>query len=235
MITKESYVIGKSESVFPKEINLDKLKRRKSYISTRGKEILASKKVVKHHSKMNEKGQKTIERDAWYVGDVPSDHPLTMYSGYSSPLNHALVKSHKNMTPVPKKHIKFMSELDKHLTDPENGLKDKVVTYSGISKEFARQLSEAKPGRTIHLPAYTSTSIDRDQAVAFSKNNHILVFHLPKGYSKGRYIENLSKFPDEKEMTLARNQKFRYLDRRVHHIVRQWDADKFVYHHLEPI
>ncbi len=228
MLTKESYTLEKSESVFPKNINMDKLKKSKGYISTRYKELLSAEKATKHHLKKN-----TIE-DRFHI---LTSHPLQTYSGNASTnVNRALIRSVKTKK-IPAKHKEFIDELDNHLNDEKNALRNDAVVYSGISSAFSKKLSSAKPGQSVHFPAYTSASIDRDRATSFAKNSHILVFHLPKGYNKGRYIENLSLYAEEKEMTLARNQKFKYLDRRVHHIKDKWGGvlAKYVYHHLKPI
>lgn len=45
-----------------------------------------------------------------------------------------------------------------------------------------------------------------------SDNTHIIHFHLPKGYTNGRYIARHSEYPGEHEFLLDRNQKWKLHD-----------------------
>ncbi len=48
------------------------------------------------------------------------------------------------------------------------------------------------------------------------QDKHIIHFHLPKGYSGGMHIAPESKFPEEREFLLNRNQKWKLVNHEVH-------------------
>lgn len=178
--------------------------------------------------------------------DHPNNKHLTQYTDESQDLNMHLIKKHIEGK-APSKYRPMIKALDTELSRPENELKKKVVAYSGVGTNMARNLMEAKPEDHIHFPAYTSTSIHHDIAHEFSKYlgareskipprrgdtdavRHIAVFHLPPGYKKGRFIRHLSFIKRENEYLLNRNQKFKMFERRYDPVA------STMYHHLEPV
>ena len=150
--------------------------------------------------------------------------------------------------------------LSNALLDPRNALQDKVVTYSGIGKGLAKELRELGKGDEVTFPAFTSTSLDLIQSVSFAEAGtaispkdqkefdlkpeaprHVLVFRLPKGYHRGMYVNDISEAKGEDEFIIAKNSRFRLVDKRFTHRsdeIQQWwgeDVASLTYYVLEPI
>lgn len=183
--------------------------------------------------------------------DSPNTHHhVSQYTEASHSINKALINLHATGKELTDKNKRSVSALDRETTKPELAFESKVTAYSGVGEEMARNLAKAKPGQIVHFPAYTSTSIQHESAIPFGsrishtesgvpgfttkgmkepkKVRHMAVFHLPKGYHKGRYVESLTQNPEEHEIILARNQKFKLKEQR-------FDPHKaIVYHHFEP-
>jgi hypothetical protein len=103
-------------------------------------------------------------------------------------------------------------------------------------------------GHHIHFPAYTSTSTNYETAKQFAHtvygseeeqkggetrhmHKHVIHFHLPQGYNKGRHVRNISDLPNEHEMILHHGQTFKKVG--YHH---EQDHsfetnDRFIHHH----
>lgn len=92
-------------------------------------------------------------------------------------------------------------------------LEHDVHVYHGTQGFNPGKLAAMHPERKIMLPAYMSTSIDKEQADRFAGGTsefkrqyggHIIHIHLKKG-QKARYLGSNSEYEDEKEMLLPRN------------------------------
>ncbi len=185
--------------------------------------------------------EKNVEHHHPYLQNLeePLKKSLKQHSVDSSTLNAHLLGMpikmndyffHKELVPR-KEH------LDKLLNSPDAKTNGPITTYSGIKEKFANALMGKGVGATVHFPAYTSTSVKPDIAHGFSsyvrhpiigQQKHVLVFHLPEGYHKGKFIAPHSNFRSEREFLLGRNQKFKITKRTK-------PAYGYIYHHLEPI
>lgn len=121
---------------------------------------------------------------------------------------------------------KVIKGLDKHLRDKRNALTAPVRVYSGLGLHVAQAVANANEGELVHFPAYTSTSLNpyiAHSVFSYTLHNsesgisgsphtnpnkyaHVAVFHLPKGFYKGRHIQSNSNFSSEDELLLDRNQ-----------------------------
>lgn len=160
---------------------------------------------------------------------------LLDYTHKSSKLNNALHNQKEIKDDSMKKQI---SDLDNVTNHPKNKLTSRAVTYSGVSPKFGKALSGVKEGETIKSRAFISSTLDPDVAHTFSLHKkdeprHVIQFHLPKGYSKGRNINHASSNDGEDEFLLARNQTFRKT--KEQHIDQGNGRSKFIIHHVEPI
>ena len=132
--------------------------------------------------------------------------------------NHAVRKTMDHAT------ASMIKPLDQVTTDKRNAAKGDFTVFSGVVGETTgRELMKARKGRKIHFPAYTSTSTRFSVAHNFAQAKHdlddrgldqhhhfhVVAFHMPKGYAKGRHIGDHSDMSDESEVLLARNQQFK--------------------------
>jgi hypothetical protein len=152
----------------------------------------ANKAAVSHHSKIQD--------------SYDHNSSVKSYTQNSNYINRSLVNKDR-LDAYTKKKIKHLDEVTNHA---KNALTKPVSAYSGISSNFHAKLSKVKPGKSVTSPAYVSTTIHKPVAHRFGGGNYIH-FHLPKGYSKGRYIMSRSAFSKEHEFLLSRDQKFNYL------------------------
>lgn len=158
--------------------------------------------------------------------------------------------------------------LDAVTTDKRNASKKKFVVFSGIRGHRGNEIHKAQPGRTIHFPTYTSASSNFEIAHRFARGKshnhdwfdeddkgnetyqqhhdiHVAAFHLPKGYSKGRHINDHSATVGENEFLLGRNQKYKKVrsEEIVHKPHRGKDlfddsvntTSRTIIHHLVPL
>ena len=219
---------------------LGKLYKSPGIIQSKDKPIKSSDsaKSMEHHKKI--KFTRTYESGP--AVPISEREAVKSYTYGSKELNDALHSGKK----IKDRHMNDkIDQLDKVTNHPENKLTDKAVTYSGVSPKFGKKLSAVKPGETVKSRAYISSTIKPDIAHNFAamhvtkEPNHIIQFHLPKGYSKGRYIDHASVNRGEGEFLLARNQNFRKI--RTQHInggsglLHRGKNNKFIIHHVEPI
>lgn len=135
------------------------------------------------------------------------------YSKWSADLNKSLLKHSNEGREHPKTfqddiHHYDLKKLDEEIA--EHKLPHKLHVYSGVGFD-PQKLSSAHPEGHIHLPAYTSSSINKDIArefasgAAFGKNEgrHILHMELPKGHT-GKYLGENSENYHESEFMLPR-------------------------------
>jgi hypothetical protein len=188
----------------------------------------------------------TLQEGDKFGGDHEDN--LRVYTAESRPINNALLK---------KKKLKGMAasivkSMDRATRNPKNKLKKPIKTYSGVGEQFADVLSNTKPGGLVKSSAYISSSIDHEVARNFSEDvidkkdsshirKHFIQFHLPKGYSKARYIpDGLHYHGGEHEVVLARGQKFRKIKTTNLPVSAPTSDDSkvrytAVVHHLEPV
>jgi len=140
------------------------------------------------------------------VGEKEKDH-VQAYTRDSSYLNRHLFNKHvdgeKHDEEVRGINIKTM---DKAVT--RNKLKHDLHVYSGVTWHPGN-VAKQHPERHVHLPAYTSTSLDKSVAHGFAtgdenNNTHVIHFHLKKG-QPGKYVEHHTENPGEQEFILPRN------------------------------
>lgn len=141
------------------------------------------------------------------------------------------VKTKREAKEILNKKSNDISRAIKHFVNPE-GLHNDIHVYSGLGFDPRHVMKE---GNIIHSPAFISTSIDPGKVESFLKKkskytiseldhgkiksqiseNHILHFHLPKGYKKGVYVAPISSFKFEREFTLDKNQHFKVIKHEV--------------------
>jgi len=152
-----------------------------------------------------------------HVHDLPSRRGfkhLKKYTDFSGTLNGHLISKH-----VGKSHHSDGEKLDhqakqlddfikKHGSSPEKGMK----LYHGTQEWNPGEEASKHPKRLIHLPGYTSTSVDKHLANRFagglrlndpSSGSHILEIHTGPEH-KGVHLGNHSYFPGERETILPR-------------------------------
>lgn len=138
---------------------------------------------------------------------------LAAYSRWSSDVNKSLLSAHQKGREHPNTftddlHSYHLPTLDKELD--EHKLTHPLNVYSGVGFN-PQHLAAEHPEGHIHLPAYTSTSIDKDIAREFassalkpSEGKHIIHMQLPKGHA-GKYIGKNSENSHESEFVVPRN------------------------------
>lgn len=173
------------------------------------------------------------------------------YTQESRSINNALIKGKK----LKGRNASVARSMDRITKNPKNKLKKPIKTYSGVGERFAKVLNNTKPGGHVRSSAFISSSLDQTIARNFSddiidkKNDysddrshvrsHIIQFHLPKGYSKARYIhDDFHANPGEHEVVIAKGQKFRKI-KTTEAPMRGKKTHVFKYtavvHHLEPV
>ena len=142
-------------------------------------------------------------------------HALAKYTAESTPLNHALINYHQNgiSRHAMDEHLSnTVTHLDSALNKKRTPHDLHVYTGIGFDPHQVFKPSKARNKYHAHMPAYTSTSIDPQQARSFAiKKSHranIIKIHVPKG-SRGLYMGESFGYPDEKELVLPRNCKLR--------------------------
>ena len=125
------------------------------------------------------------------------------------------------------RHEDTISALTHEFTQHSKPMPRETHVYSGASSEWTA-LDTIKKGDALHMPSYTSTSLQPttafNRAWATTKNGKldrqrtILHFHLPEGYSKGVHVSAVSQYPGEQEFLLDKGQKWKVHDV-THHTV----------------
>jgi hypothetical protein len=141
---------------------------------------------------------------------------LSDYSGDSANLNYSLIRNDldepdEDGDEEEKEHVRQQHAYIQSGMQNAVPLKHDLHVYSGINPS----MKNLKENTTIHMPAYTSSSIHFNGARSFTLNNkyvpnggHMLHVHLPAGYKRGLYIGDHSQQPNEQEYLLDHNQKF---------------------------
>jgi hypothetical protein len=150
-------------------------------------------------------------------------HNVKKYTAQSYDLNKSLIDKHNDPSDAwhaadhDRMHGAHQSGLDKALANHKTPKDMHVYTGTAINPE--RFHEKGADHIKLHLPAYTSTSIERPIAESFAKkddastgdhefknHHHMLRIHVPEG-SQGVYAGKHSHYPEEKEFTLPRDTK----------------------------
>jgi len=132
-----------------------------------------------------------------HAASAEEAHHVRKHTIDSYPTNHALIAAHKTGQPHPAKFNERVKHLDSVTRHP---LGTHLHVYSGVG------FNPADHGKTIHLPAYTSVTHDRETAVAFAERHpaqHIIHIHL-KAKDKAAHVSHLSANEHEHETILPR-------------------------------
>lgn len=155
-----------------------------------------------------------------------------------------------------------LAQVDKSMEDlfsektGHQPLKANAVVYSGVNHVIGDRLANAEYGETFHFPAYTSTSIKTTAAKEFAAarpptkkiqdehginglTQHIIAFHLPKGFNGARFLGHVrEEYGSEWEVLLNRGLNVRLKSRRIEnhsHTGNDTDHDikNTIYHEVE--
>lgn len=153
-------------------------------------------------------------------------------------------------------HINAVSQETNH---PGNALKKPTVVHSGPGHNMQHILKNTKVGEKIHFPAFTSATTDTHTAFMSTplgevhhddadihQHHHIMHFHLPAGYQRGRHVANISTHPNEHEMILDKGQTFHKAHEWVEHRrtrnptndvlgARKGEVHHITHHHFVPV
>ena len=205
---------------------------RKIYVSSREDRKLNDIQHIHLHTKTHEVWEKAGMPNSEAVFDNFNGEnarlvssPVAKYTRSSKSINNYLIDKHKEnildkitkhtlLPAVPHLGKKYATDLQEALPHVTAPLDSDIHVYSGLrswdpSVTFNRS-------KIIHLPAFTSTSIDAGTGKTFS-GSHILHFHLPAGYSGGSYISGHSLHKWEREYLIHPGQKFKLVNHEVVH------------------
>ena len=262
---KDAHVLGL--------INMHSKNERPSYVKAR--EIVKNRiKPLEHHVDLNY-AEKHIKGYEIYSS---LNSPLNQYTGGSAHINsHLIAKAQKKagivpaVTDYPKtptsKFTRMSREIHKSTNHKMNALTNPTIVHSGVGPNMAKVLEKTKVGDSVHMPAYTSTSLIHKIANTFAtseldrsktthtkdpnslsrdgkmyhlhSSRHFMHFHLPKGYHRGRYVENISQNDGEHEVVLDRDQKFKKVHQHTRHTstfdgVSSIYHERHIHHHFVP-
>lgn len=150
-------------------------------------------------------------RNSHKVVDSDAAHIIKKYTGNSAAVNKHLIAP-KALSFLGNDHTRHADQMSKAIQRHAKPLRNEVHVYSGLGNHNPTKDFD-KTG-TVHLPAFTSTSLNPTVALAFGpdkpkkQETHILHFHLPKGYKKSLYVAGHSAVKDEREMLLDKGQKW---------------------------
>lgn len=158
--------------------------------------------LQKQHSSLRN-SHKVVDHDAAQI--------IHKYTGNSAKVNKHLLAP-KVMSFMGREHEHHAQAMSDAIARHAKPLRHDVHVYSGLGNHNPTKDFD-KTG-TVHLPAFTSTSLNPTVALAFGpdkpmkQETHILHFHLPKGYKKSLYVAGHSAVKDEREMLLDKGQKW---------------------------
>jgi len=188
---------------------------------------LSSNNITSVSKEVN--NQHNLLRKQFEMHKASSLQTIKDYTTNSSNLNNGLVKLASLKRP--KQHYMYKSikensvKLSQAIKENIKPLDHEAHVYSGLGFDPKEHFENG--GGIIHMPAFTSTSLNPNITKSFSyprnKTKHLLHIQLPKGYNKGVYIgaNNVSQVKGEKEYLLDYNQKFKL----VNHEIKKGDAD----------
>lgn len=193
---------------------------------------------------------------------------LTQYTHRSSRLNKWLIHKHSEpklraphihkrdrMAIAPHSISDLHYYLKRETHSKKNALHAPTIVHSGVGAEMTKILHSTKVGDVVHFPAYTSTSTNHMTAHSFTSSDfaawggddrtehqikHLVHFHLPKGYRKGRHVENITTNGSEHEMILHHGQSFKKVDHGETHEhyfspMGSKRKDTVIHHHFVPV
>jgi len=130
------------------------------------------------------------------------------HSFVSRHINSYLMQTDRKLEPKKEEHIKNMDDMIK-----KNPIQHHLNVYSGISWDPRNKLDDSGH---LYMPAYTSTTHNRDLANDFSFDkskdltSHLMHIHLKSG-DPATHISKLSSVGGEKETIIGRDNKFKHL------------------------
>ena len=123
------------------------------------------------------------------------------------------------------------------LFQPHHTNKKPIETFTGVPNHLGKKLSQMSPGDETHLPGFTSTSTDKEEARKFSHNyrrgihdsneRHLIRFHVHPG--AGLSVARHSVHPNENEILLNHGTKTTYLGKTEENI----NGINYTIHHME--
>lgn len=186
------------------------------------------------------KGFRSVEKYTGFSGDINQEliHKAAGKPGSSFDTDAYRDLNDKERSTLKRGHARKVTALDSFIDNHPRTSHDMVV-YHGTHRWNPGKESAKHPEGHIHLPAYTSTSIDKHKANAFAAGHthfktdaghHILEIHLPKGH-KGVYLGSHSIHDDEKEFLLPRgtNLKIHPNPTKMSHTVHGYDYKEKVW------
>lgn len=188
----------------------------------------ASRDAFLHHEKLNEELKLHTGQGHYAVKNYT----------YGSALINKSLDDNKPMQ-LSDKDRTNIEHLDRALTDPRNALSESTAVYSGVPETVAKKLLALQPGESVTMARYVSSSRDPDVANRFSGlttggRGVVMEIRLPKGYSNGRAVEDISEHKSEKEFILARGQSYRKVGVVEEHKVIYGKKKKYMRVILEP-
>lgn len=158
--------------------------------------------------------------------------PLHWYShtDYAKSVNHKLINDHVpgsvyDQDYIPKSVVNDrIHNISNHIRTHAKPLERDGHFYSGTSLDMKKLVGI---GSTFHTPAFTSTSTSMNMSRAFGGrigapklyDKHIIHFKLPKGYNKGMVLGPASRYPEEDEYLLDKDQTWRVIGHKRVNIV----------------
>lgn len=167
---------------------------------------------------------------------------IKKYTFDSGPLNKHLFSIHKSGKPLSPRHAPLVRDMDSAMS--RNKLHKPLTVFSGTHFDPNEEASK-NSSRHVHLPAYTSTSLDAPTARVFAVTHlpytgrnvrsgekgvkHVLRIHLPEGHH-GFYIGQHSSSGQEHEFIMPRNTRLRIAEHpEVHHSEGEYEPNIHVW------
>ena len=168
---------------------------------------------------------------------------IKKYTFDSGPVNKHLFSIHKSSKPLSPRHAPLVRDMDSALN--RHKLHKPLTVFSGTKFDPNEEASK-NSSRHVHLPAYTSTSLNAPTARVFAETHvpykgrnrrtgdpksvqHVLRIHLPEGHH-GFYIGQHSSSGQEHEFIMPRNTRLRIAEHpEVYHSAREYEPDTHVW------
>lgn len=188
----------------------------------------------KHLGKDSKSISKKLESRQPKIDESHLPH-IGTYTDDSGNINRHLISSHK-VNKEPGRYKNTIKALDAATNNP---IQDHVHMYTGIGFHPGKMLKKTKDN-TIHLPAYTSMSHDKDVAKGFAQmqsnfdsgagfEKHIIHLHMKPG-DKMVHISHVSDVPVEHESVLPRNTKLKLNPRPEHMVLPGSKIHHYIWH-----
>jgi hypothetical protein len=136
---------------------------------------------------------------------------------HSKVINHSLA----NNKPLDQQRQKIHSDVQSSIQKAP-GLQKPMTVHSGIDLARKKNLN-LEVGKTVHTPAYTSTSLSHTNAGLHAtkiktpngSEKHHLHFHLPTGYKNGIFVGHKDKIDGDHEYIMNHNQNWKVANHTV--------------------